>query len=120
MSDTHKTKPWYVQVAVENGKKLQRGFQPRSKERHKLKRTGEGWKVEYDRADAEEAAELGTDDPWAGGARHKRFAKGKHNTSMRRELTSRKRRKVKDQIKHDDFDAINNRGTERHDADWYD
>ena len=117
MSDTHKTKTWYVQVAVENGKKLQRGFKQRSKDRY------QGLHYYADRTDWQaaidaEAEELGTDDPWSGAS--KRFAAGKHKTEFRRQRTKEKRGRVKQQIKSEDFDAIDNRGTERHDADWYD
>ncbi len=118
MSDTHKTKPWYVQVAMENSKKIKRGFQVRSNDRHKLEHTGQGWKVERDHANAEEADELGIQYHDSFRVRAKRF--GKHNTANRKARTVKKRAKVKQQIKHEQYDDINNRGTERHDAAWYD
>ena len=108
MSDTHKTKPWRVQRAQRNGKKLTRHEARKNwRDTHRVG-PGETW------ADAEkrEAEVLGPEprgDQW-----WKMFPRSGFDDTN---YTRRARRKAKRALREDP-DNIENRRTERHSALW--
>lgn len=112
MSRTNKDKPWYVQQAQKNGKKVKSGF--RQRDRQRFRPSGRGVTVDMDELEAEREAEIGQEDYQLFS---RSFPKRGYHRWLQTSKNRRRRREARQLLANGEFDEVDNKGSHS-DAAW--